>query len=53
MRGGYVGFESDCWWNNDVDGARDGDRKYSALPGLTRTSADCLTLLRNTRYIST
>ena len=44
---GNVGFESDCWWNNDADGARNGDRKYSALPGLT--SADCPTLLRNTR----
>lgn len=41
--GGYVGYESGCWWNNDVDGGRNGDRKYSALPGLT--SADYLTLL--------
>ena len=30
----------DCWWNNDVDGGRNGDGKYSALSALT--SADCM-----------
>ena len=37
----YVGYDSDSLWNN-VDGGRNGGRKYSVLPGLT--SADCLTL---------
>ena len=38
LEGLCVGYDSDCWRNNDVDGGRNGNRKYSVLPGLT--SAD-------------